>query len=148
MNYRQKLIVRKVKNIFDISDDLTNNLQELWGVNKPNWLTPVHYWWVVFDITDKNNPVWVGYGAARIHDQVTLYVGPTFIKEEYRGLGLQKKLLKTREKFAKKTGFSVLISSTNCDNIWSGNNLIRCGFTQRKPWDELSQHGLYWEKKC
>lgn len=134
-----KLKIRRVKNIFRINKTLTSHLKISWRIEKPTWYTPKHFWWTV---TYKGE--WVGYAGARIHDEETLYIGPTYIKNEYRGKGLQKRLIMARIRFAKKNGFKKLISSTNWDNYWSSNNLIKCGFFLIKAWDNINEVGLYW----
>lgn len=132
-----KLRIRRVKNIFKIDSSLTRDLKEYWGVESPGWNDSQHWWWVVFD-----GNKWVGYGGLRVHDAESVYSGPTYIKQEYRGQGLQFKLLKLRLRFAKKLGFSHILSSTSCDNFHSNNNLIKAGFHLIKGW--IEEEGLYW----
>lgn len=54
-----------------------------------------------------------------------------------RGHGLQKRLIKVREKEAKRKGWTVLFSDTFPANVQSMNNLFACGyraFIPKEPW--------------
>lgn len=143
---KPKLRIQRVKNIYQIDDSLTQHLNDYWHLASATWLHSQHWWWLVYDVK-KGKSAWYGYAGMRVHDQETTYTGPTWVSEEVRGLGLQCRLLSIREKFAKKIGINCLISSTDIDNIYSGNNLIKCGFKLTEPWDEsLPKEALYWIK--
>lgn len=137
----QKIKIRRVKDIFSIDESLTQHLWDIWRFTQPTWFTPARYFWVVF-----YGKKWIGYGCASVQDKETLYLGPTFISEKHRGKGLQKKLIRVREKFAQKKGFSYLISSVNYDNVVSAKNLETSGFIKCKPWNKLKPTGLYFRK--
>lgn len=64
-----------------------------------------------------------------------------------RGLGLQRRLITARERFARSHGMRWLISDTR-ENPHSANNLIRAGFLTylpSKPWGFRT--ATYWRKK-
>src|ERR1019366_3836721 len=126
-----KLKYKLVKDIFSIDNTLTRSLSDNFGLSVPDWTCPQMYWFVIFD-----NKQWVGYAALRVHDAITLYSGPTYIKPDFRGQGLQVKLLKKRINLAKKLGYSRIISSTYYHNYPSNNSLIKCGFRLICPWLE------------
>lgn len=132
--------VRQVENIFD-SDEIAKHLSEFWGVTAPNWQTPRHFWWMG---SDEHGEV-ACYCGARVHDQDTLYLGPSFVFPEYRGDGLQRRMIESRLRFARRKGFKRIVSSTSPDNVVSGNNLISSGFRLTRPW--LDEEGNYWERK-
>jgi hypothetical protein len=60
------------------------------------WLGSPPDWWFGVFIKKKL----IGYGGLRPINEEILYSGPTFINEEYRGNGLQKKLIKEWESIA------------------------------------------------
>lgn len=77
-------------------------------------------WWVIVD--KKQIVAYCG----SIYNQGICIFNRAWVKSEYRGLGLQKILIKTRLNAAK--GNNVAISYTTADNYASANNLIDCGF--------------------
>src|SRR4051812_17408470 len=137
----KKITIKRV-GIDKLHKTIISSLWEIWALNVGSWTSPAHYIWVVFDGED-----WVGYGCARIHDTDTVYLGPTWIHPNYRGNGLQLKLLKKREIFFRKIGIKYLISSTLYTNSTSGNNLIRAGFKLTKAWPGIDPEGLFWRKE-
>lgn len=65
----------------------------------------------------------------------------------YQGQGLQKRLIRIRERFARKQGMNWLITSTYA-NMRSANNLISCGFRIFEPTLEWGAEGtIYWSKQ-
>jgi GNAT superfamily N-acetyltransferase len=103
------------------------------------------YWWIVYD----ENMLPIGFaGMVRSYRWNDCgYLCRAGIIEEHRGHGIQKKLLKIREKQAKKLGWNWLITDTT-DNPASSNSLINCGFklyAPQKPWGYTQT--LYWRKR-
>jgi len=67
---------------------------------------------------------------------------------EYRGLGLQRRHLIARLRYAKKLGCTEVITYTKAWNIYSNNNLILLGFTMYKPICKYAgANMLYWRKE-
>ena len=65
----------------------------------------------------------------------------------YRGLGVQKKLIRVRERMARSLGWKWLISDTY-NNPASTNNLTACGFKMYVPTTPYAGEGtLYWRKR-
>lgn len=65
----------------------------------------------------------------------------------FRGLGIQKTLIRVREAAARKAGRAWLITDT-LDNPASANNLIACGFRLYDPHVPWGAKGtLYWRKR-
>jgi GNAT superfamily N-acetyltransferase len=134
--------IKQVKDIFAVDKSLTKHLWEYWQITQDNWLSPQSYWFVIFDGDE-----WIAYGAARVHNITSIYLGPTYVKENYRGQGLQVKLIKRRIRLAKRLGHTKVISSTFTNNFASINNLIECRFKMVKTWlSEPEPHTLYWER--
>ena len=137
-----KLTYKLVKDVFGVDKSLTRNLWDNFGIGPDTWLVPANYWYVVFDKKD-----WVAYSGMRVHDNISCYCGPSYVKLEYRGNNLQKKLLRKRIRLAKKMGYTKLLSSTFMDNYPSNNSLISCGFKLVEAWADKSEHSLYWAKE-
>jgi len=55
-----------------------------------------------------------------------------WVQKEYRGQGWQKRMIKVRERAARK-GCSAIVTYTTPDNFPSANSLIRCGFLLHEP---------------
>jgi GNAT superfamily N-acetyltransferase len=107
--------------------------------------TATGHWWVVYD----EFMLPIGFaGMVRSYSWYDCgYLCRAGVLKDWRGQGIQKKLLKAREKHAKKLGWNWLISDTT-DNPASSNSLINCGFKMydpSKPWG--FKHTLYWRKK-
>jgi hypothetical protein len=65
---------------------------------------------------------------------------------DHRGHGLQRRLLRCRERRARRNGWIACVTDTT-DNIASGNSLIKSGYTLYKPsvpW--ALSNSLYWRK--
>lgn len=52
---------------------------------------------------------------------------------EFRGYGLQRRLIRVRERYGRQHGFERAVSYTRPWNFASANNLIRCGFELYEP---------------
>lgn len=91
---------------------------------------------------------WAGFAGIQLDfDSKSVMMTPCEVKPEFRGHGLQKKFLQVREDWCRYNGYLTLNSLTFTDNIHSINNLIKSGFTLRKPFFGSNGKGLYWEKK-
>ena len=109
--------------------------------------------------TDLMNSVWfiakidgvvVGYAGIRIVDGVTGYLSRAGVIEGFRGKGIQSKLIRARERWAKKQGLRSLITYTSQSAIASPNSLISSGFKLYKParpWVDGTYQWLYWRKE-
>jgi GNAT superfamily N-acetyltransferase len=68
------------------------------------------------------------------------------VHEEYRGRGLQKRLIRARVRHAKRIGWKYAITYT-IDNPPSENSLIGCGFKRYAPADPyVKGTANYWRK--
>jgi GNAT superfamily N-acetyltransferase len=69
------------------------------------------------------------------------------VVRSHRGKGLQKRLIRVRERKAREHGWKWLITDTASYNVASSNNLAACGFKlfrPSRPWGH--DDGLYWRK--
>ena len=74
------------------------------------------------------------------------YLARAGVLPEFRGQGLQKRLIKVREEFAREHGMPALICDT-CDNPASANSLIACGFKMFQPQEPWGlPRSVYWRK--
>jgi GNAT superfamily N-acetyltransferase len=101
------------------------------------------FWWGAFD-----NDICVGFcglvPSTRWGD--CGYLCRSGVARAFRGKGIQKKLIKARERKARALGWNWLITDTT-DNPASSNSLISCGFklfNPTIPWG--GKNTLYWRK--
>jgi GNAT superfamily N-acetyltransferase len=95
------------------------------------------HWWIALV-----DGVSAGFACLRIYSDKIAYLALAGVLPEFRGRGLQKRLIKAREAFAKKEECAQMITYTAWKNWPSANSLIREGYTlytpAGKPW------GLPW----
>ena len=101
-------------------------------------------WWVGYD-----NKQAVAFCLIKPSSQWedTAYLARSGVLYYWRGRGLQKKMIRIREKHARSRGYTWLISDTT-KNPPSANSLARLGyqmFEPTKPWG--LECSLYWRKK-
>jgi len=97
-------------------------------------------WWVMLDQGEI-----VAY-CGSIYSKGICIFNRAWVKKSHRGLGIQRRMIKTRLKAA-STFCHIAITYTTLDNFPSANNLISCGFRLYLP--EYSYGGsdkLYFQK--
>jgi len=102
------------------------------------------WWWIVYQ---DDRPI--GFCSLRKSAQWgdAVYLCRAGILPKYRGKKLQKRLIRVRERLAKRLKMNWLISDTY-NNPASANSLISCGlrmFIPSKPWG--AEGTLYWRKR-
>ena len=65
---------------------------------------------------------------------------------EHRGHGLQRRLVRARERHARRRGAKQVSSYTHAGNYPSANNLIACGYRLTKHWRSGGSTFLTWSK--
>jgi GNAT superfamily N-acetyltransferase len=112
-----------------------------------------HWWWAAYPSDADIWTAWVGYSGLSFYDNETAMLGPAFVKEFYRGRGLQRRMYAPKEAFARERGFKTILACTDLWNIHSSNNLMALGFKMRKPWPEAELESgrrkagaIFWEK--
>ena len=102
-------------------------------------------WWIVYY---NSEPVaFASISPSKTYPNIGVYLSSAGVLSSHRGNGLQKKLIRTRCKYAKSLGKKWAISDT-FENPHSANNLIACGFKSFQPektWGYRSSH--YWRRK-
>ena len=105
-----------------------------------------HWWWAV-SAEDKDEPIAFAGLTQSSYSPNFGYLKRSGVLPEHRGQRLQLRLIRVREAFARKLGWSYLITDTT-DNPASANTLIHAGyklFKPRFPWGPLDET-LYWKK--
>ena len=100
-------------------------------------------WWLAYCDEDA-----VGFaGVAKAYTSVDAgYLNRSGVVEDHRGHGLQVRMLRARERYAKRQGWTMLITDTT-DNVASANSLIKAGYKLYTPkWPWAFPHSLYWKK--
>lgn len=103
-------------------------------------------WWWVARTTDGFPVAFCGMTrSSKWRD--TIYLCRAGVLREFRGAGLQARLIRVREHKAKELGMNWLVTDTY-DNPASSNSLINCGFKLYEPSSPWGAKGtLYWKKK-
>lgn len=105
-------------------------------------------WWIL-----KDGKKSIGFCAIdRSNNYLnTAYLYRAGIDFSYRGKGLHKRMIRLRERWAKKNGIKWVVTDTYSDNFNSSNSLISLGYRLWSPpvncqWAQY-KNALYW-KKC
>lgn len=101
-------------------------------------------WWVAYDGASP-----VAFASVRPSAQFgdCGYLSRAGVLSSHRGRGLQKRLIRVREQYARRQGWRWLLTDTAPGNSPSANSLITCGFrlyTPTRPWG--LQGACYWRK--
>lgn len=100
-------------------------------------------WWIVKDTDAKEA---VAFAGLREFGTYAFFCLAGVLKK-YRGQGLQRRLIKAREKWAREYGKTSCITYTLLNNHKSSNNLIECGYRLYSPEYQWKGAGvLYWRK--
>lgn len=139
----------KAKKIFSFGKVINESLYErvqlmdkniFYGCN--NEFHSNREWWVFLDEKGR-----IGAYCGSIYANNICILIRAWVKKQYRGKGLQKKLIKIRIKSALKNDCHTVITYTTKDNYPSSNNLISQGFKLYFP--QYAYGGnemLYWTK--
>jgi GNAT superfamily N-acetyltransferase len=99
-------------------------------------------WWIVWD--EHKSPV--GYCGVILYKDFAVHKRCGVLPCA-RGHGLQKKLIKTRENFARKNGCEMICTYVSIENNFSANNLFDCRYRAYNPdWRWGGDHYLYIQK--
>jgi len=86
----------------------------------------------------------VAYCGAKPIDETCVYLSRVGVLKEFRGQGLQRRMIKLRERWAKKEGYKEIISATSRANYASSNNLIACGYKLYEPEEAWLEDGAFY----
>lgn len=102
------------------------------------------HWWITWD--GDVPAAFASIQVVKTWDN-TYYVERTGVLSKYRGQRIQRKLLRTLERYARKLGAERLITTTY-HNPASANNMIACRFKTyepQNPWG--APDTIYWIKE-
>lgn len=102
------------------------------------------HWWIAY--VDNIIPVGFAGMVRSVNFSDTGYLCRAGVLWKYQGKGIQKRLIKARERYAKKLGWKWVITDTR-QNPASANSLIACGFRMynpTRPWADVKT--VYWRK--
>lgn len=75
------------------------------------------------------------------------YLKRAGVLKDHCGHGLQRRLIRMREAYARKQGWHTIVTETSPDNIPSANNLIKAGYKIYEPETKWGVKGaIYWRK--
>lgn len=99
--------------------------------------------WVVW-LEDKP----VGFCMVSIWDGKYGFLARAGLSKEARGCGLHMRLIRVRESFCRKSGFTRVLTYTKIDNIRSSHNLQKAGYYLYIPqYAYADKDCLYWMKE-
>lgn len=76
------------------------------------------------------------------------YLARSGVYPASQGQGLQKRLIRARENYARKLGLTHMVCDTARTNYASSNSLIRCGYKLYQPIEPWAfPDGNYWIKR-
>ncbi len=84
-------------------------------------------WWIAY-----KDGLPVGFAALRLLDKHTAYLSRAGVLPAARGCGIQKRMIRSRIRFAREQGCTSVITDT-ADNPPSANSLISAGFKMYNP---------------
>jgi GNAT superfamily N-acetyltransferase len=100
------------------------------------------HWWMVFDGDD----VPVAYAGLTYFATGVAFLSRVGVLPGSRGNGLQRRLIRCRERRANRDGYPRVVSYTTPSNTKSSNNLIHCGYRLYVPPILWAGDVNYWEK--
>jgi GNAT superfamily N-acetyltransferase len=136
--------IKHIDTAVDSNRELLLSMQkEILPYDKPHDVTEGD-WWIAYQ---DGNPIGFAGIVPSARWSGTGYLCRAGVYSNYRGRGVQKRLIRVRQTFAKKIGWEYLITSTY-ENPASSNSLISCGFKLYEPLHPWGAKGtLYWRKK-
>ncbi len=105
-------------------------------------------YWLAYDGNRKP----VGFCILTLLDHGIAFLSLSGVLVSARGNGLQTRMIRAREKYARKEGYSQIITYTKLHNIGSSHNLQKLGYMLYSPEERYGDDGpdeepaLYWMK--
>jgi len=129
----------------DEAEEVIPGLHDLcWPSRMDSYWDADAEWWVANEPEGGS----VAFGGLRVSKlENGAYLCRGGVAPAFRGQGLQRRLIKAREQYARRQGLRHLITNTVYGNHWSANNLIAEGFRMYNPiapWGDDDDN--YWWK--
>lgn len=103
-----------------------------------------HVWFIGYD-----GPKAVCYASVKVLEGIdagTAFLSRCGVIQAYRGQGLQRRLIKAREREAKSLGAKVMLTYTVSSNAHSMNSLFACGYRAYLPAVRWADDAVYFSK--
>lgn len=100
------------------------------------------WWWLLFDDAGQH----IAYCGVRKWWGTRAFLTRTGVAKVARGRGLQRRMIKLRERKARSEGLSRMLTYTTTDNWASSNNLIQMGYRLWVPSTGAEAFYLNWYK--
>lgn len=140
--------IRHVKEMDDhIAEDIRAMHLVIFGIDLDKQFDPekAGEWWLVYHEGEAAPIAFAGTAPSVVVENYVFLMRAGVMKD-HRGHGLQRRLIRVREQFARRHGYLGLVSYTE-DNPHSANNLIACGLrSYRPPHPFVGAHVHYWKK--
>ena len=123
--------------------DILNELDTSTFNGEVNYCKEGSYWWIAYD--NKTPAGFAGLTYYKVSQ--CAFLCRCGVLSQYRGLGLQKRFIRARERQVAKGEYRRIITYVAPYNIHSANNLIICGYKLYVPpyyWGV--NNALYFEK--
>ncbi len=89
----------------------------------------------------------VGFGGLKFYSNGAAFLSLAGVLPEYRGRGIQKRLIDVRTKHSRSKGWGRCITYTVVDNPPSMNSLIKAGFKPYTPaYNWVGAKVVFWQK--
>lgn len=99
----------------------------------------------VWVATDEEGKI-AGFATGHRGNGISFKLDRSCVCPYYRGLGIQRRFIRARCKWAKRQGFRQVTAETAPYNINSSKNFIRTGFQMYWPSRRPSDSFIYWRK--
>jgi GNAT superfamily N-acetyltransferase len=136
--------IKKVDGLDGLYEDLLKEMHYLTMGDSPMPDFTVGTWWLAYD--GKDPVAFCGLTPSDVYVDAA-YLKRAGVLPAWQGRGLQRRMIRIREREARKAGFLYLRTDVSNDNPASANNLIKCGFRMfwpKQPW--AFDYSTYWVK--
>lgn len=138
-----------IREVDATDEDVVDDLDIMHNLCFGNSAPPIDHsaplrWWLAYH---GKEPVAFGGITPAVNHRNSGYLYRSGVMPEHRGNRLQVRLLRARERAARRIGWDLLVTDTT-DNVHSSNALIAAGYhiyRPRAPWSFMT--AIYWRKK-
>jgi GNAT superfamily N-acetyltransferase len=138
----------RIREVNGLEEDIAEQIKTMhmvcFGDTAPQVDPSEGWWWLA---SHKRHVI--GFGALTVgsSDPNSGYLMRSGVLPDWRGQGLQRRLIRARETKARKLGFQYIVTDTTY-NTPSSNSLIKAGYKlyhPKNPWG--MKNTLYWRKE-
>jgi GNAT superfamily N-acetyltransferase len=133
-------LVAKPNKLMESTRHTLNVLDALCFPEDPLYPKDGCYWWIVFN--ERGSAIaFAGLKPLTGHNKGMAFLCRAGVGPEARGLGLQRRLIKTRVSYARRLKLTQVITYTSRENYKSAANLLRSGLKFYTPVQEWGVAG-------